>query len=133
MPNVTVTPNATLLDRDIAHLIHPLHDAALHARAHVWVKGEGAILTDADGRKFIDGLAGLWNVTVGHGRASLADTMRDQAATLAYVSGYSGSSNEPAIALAERLSRLCYPSINHFFFTNRLKYCSRCLQLSLDL
>jgi adenosylmethionine-8-amino-7-oxononanoate aminotransferase len=118
MPNVTATPNATLLDRDIAHLIHPLHDAALHAHAKVWAKGEGAILTDADGRKFIDGLAGLWNVTAGHGRTSLADTMRDQAATLAYVSGYSGSSNEPAIALAERLSGLCYPSINHFFFTS---------------
>ena len=118
MPNVAATPNATLLDRDIAHLIHPLHDAALHAHAKVWVKGEGAILTDADGRKFIDGLAALWNVTAGHGRTSLADTMRDQAATLAYVSGYSGSSNEPAIALAERLSGLCYPSINHFFFTS---------------
>ena len=112
------TTNATLRDRDIAHLIHPLHDATLHAHANVWVKGDGAVLTNADGREFIDGLAGLWNVTAGHGRTELADAMRDQAATLAYVSGYSGSSNEPAIALAERLSDLCYPSINHFFFTS---------------
>ena len=118
MPSATGTPNATLRARDLAHLIHPLHDAALHAHANVWVKGEGAVLTNADGREFIDGLAGLWNVTAGHGRTELADTMRDQAATLAYVSGYSGSSNEPAIALAERLSELCYPSINHFFFTS---------------
>ena len=44
--------------------------------------------------------------------------MQAQAATLAYVSGYSGSSNRPAIALAERLAEICYPSINHFFFAS---------------
>ena len=43
--------------------------------------------------------------------------MADQAASLAYVSGYNGSSNLRAIELAERLSDICYPSINHFFFT----------------
>ena len=118
MSDATGTTNAALLDRDLAHLIHPLHDAALHQHANVWVKGEGAVLTNADGREFIDGMAGLWNVTAGHGRTELADAMRDQAATLAYASGYSGSSNEPAISLAERLSELCYPSINHFFFTS---------------
>ena len=118
MPHPTGRTNAALRERDIAHLIHPLHDPALHADARVWVKGERAVLTDADGREVIDGLAGLWNVTAGHGRAELAEVMRDQAATLAYVSAYSGSSNEPAIALAERLAELCYPSINHFFFTS---------------
>ncbi len=110
--------NQAFLDRDLVHLIHPLHDEALHARARVWVRGEGALLTDADGREFIDGLAGLWNVTAGHGRQELAETMRDQASRLAYTSAYSGSSNPPAIELAERLSALCYSTINHFFFTS---------------
>ncbi|MED5461597.1 MAG: aminotransferase class III-fold pyridoxal phosphate-dependent enzyme, partial [Pseudomonadota bacterium] len=96
----------------------PLHDRALHENAHVWVRGNGAILTNADGREFIDGLAGLWNVTAGHGRTELADAMHGQASTLAYASGYSGSSNQPAIELAEQLATLCYPSINHFFFTS---------------
>ena len=110
--------NEALLDRDRAHLIHPLHDEKLHASGRVWVKGTGAILTDADGRSYIDGLAGLWNVTAGHGRHELADVMHHQAATLAYTSGYSGSSTQPAIELAERLSGICYPTINHFFFTS---------------
>ncbi len=58
-----------LLQRDIAHLIHPLHSRSLHeSQGHVWVKGEGAILTDVDGREYIDGLSGLWNVVAGHGR-----------------------------------------------------------------
>ena len=113
-----MTATADLLARDAAHLIHPLHDEALHRRARVWVKGAGAILTDADGREHIDGLAGLWNVTAGHGRTELAEAMRAQAAELAYVSGYAGSSNPRAIELAERLAALCYPSINRFFFTS---------------
>ena len=113
-----MTATADLLTRDLAHLIHPLHEEPLHRDARVWVKGTGAILTDADGREYIDGLAGLWNVTAGHGRTELADAMREQAAELAYVSGYAGSSNPRAIELAERLSALCYPSINRFFFTS---------------
>ena len=113
-----MTTNKEWLARDRAHLIHPLHDEALHATGRVWVKGDGALLTDADGRECIDGLAGLWNVTAGHGRTELADAMRDQAARLAYTSGYSGSSNPMTVELAERLAAVCYPTINHFFFTS---------------
>ena len=113
-----MTATADLLPRDRAHLIHPLHDPALHRNARVWARGDGAMLTDADGREYIDGLAGLWNVTAGHGRTELAEAMREQASTLAYVSGYAGSSNPRAIELAERLAAICYPSINRFFFTS---------------
>ena len=117
MANV-ISTNTALIARDRAHLVHPLHDFALHESGHVWVKGDGAILTDADGHQVIDGLAGLWNVTAGHGRAELAAAMRQQAETLAYCSAYSGSSNPRAVELAERLAAICYPSINHFFFTS---------------
>ena len=109
--------NAELIARDVAHLIHPLHDTRAQQSARVWVKGTGAVLTDADGRECIDGLAGLWNVLAGHGRRELAEAARAQCETLAYVSAYTGSSNEPAIELAERLAAITYPSINRFFFT----------------
>jgi adenosylmethionine-8-amino-7-oxononanoate aminotransferase len=84
----------------------------------VWVRGHGALLVDADGKEYIDGLAGLWNVVLGHGRRELAEAARDQLETLAYASGYCGSSNLRAIELAERLARLTYPTINRFFFTS---------------
>ena len=109
--------NAELIARDTAHLIHPLHDARAQQSARVWVKGEGALLTDADGHEYIDGLAGLWNVLAGHGRRELAEAARAQCETLAYMSSYAGSSNEPAIELAEHLAALTYRSINRFFFT----------------
>lgn len=110
--------NDALLVRDQAHLIHPLHNPYQHERGHVWVKGEAATLTDADGKEYIDGLSGLWNVLVGHGRRELAEVAARQMETLSYCSGYAGSSNQPAIELAERLASLTYPSINRFFFTS---------------
>jgi adenosylmethionine-8-amino-7-oxononanoate aminotransferase len=113
------TTKSRLLSRDLAHLIHPLHNRALHQQhAHVWAKGEGAILTDADGKEYIDGLSGLWNVVAGHGRKELAAAAARQMEILPYCSVYAGSSNAPAIDLAERLNGLTYPSINRFFFTS---------------
>ena len=110
--------NAKLLNRDLSHLIHPLHNAQAHRQGHVWTKGDGAVLTDADGGRYLDGLSGLWNVVAGHGRQELADAAHRQMAALGYCSGYSGSSNPRAIELAEKLSSLCYPSINRFFLTS---------------
>lgn len=110
--------NLALLERDQDHLIHPLHSASVHAGAHVWVKGEGSTLIDANGDRFIDGLAGLWNNIAGHGRSELVAAASRQMTELPFASGYAGSSNPRAIELAERLSRITYPSINHFFFTS---------------
>ena len=106
------------LERDQRHLIHPIHSRSVHANGHVWVSGHGAVLVDADGKEYLDGLAGLWNVVAGHGRDELADAAAHQMSTLAYCSAYAGSSNPVAIELAERLAGLTYPSINRFFFTS---------------
>lgn len=109
----------SLLQKDLAHLVHSLHNRKLHTSAgHVWVKGEGALLFDADGKEYIDALSGLWNVVAGHGRHELAEVAARQMETLAYCSGYAGSSNPHAIELAERLAGMTYPSINRFFFTS---------------
>ncbi|MCY3744959.1 MAG: aspartate aminotransferase family protein [Acidobacteria bacterium] len=112
------TSKAALLERDAEHLIHPVHSGAATAAGHVWVRGQGARLFDADGRDYVDALSGLWNVFIGHGRTELADAAAAQMRQLAYASGYAGSSNAQAIALAETLAELAYPSINRFFLTS---------------
>jgi adenosylmethionine-8-amino-7-oxononanoate aminotransferase len=114
--SLTSTPAA--LDADRAHLLHPLHHPSAYATTRLWVSGDGALIKDSTGREYIDGLSGLWNVNVGHGRQELAEAARRQMATLAFHSTYAGGTNGPAIALAERLSGLVYPSINAFFFTS---------------
>ena len=110
--------NAALVDKDQAHMIHPLHHNAAHANARVWVSAEGSHLVDADGNRFIDGLSCLWNVSCGHGRQPLIDAAHEQMQQMAYCSSYNGSSNRPAIELADRLSEICYPGINNFYFTS---------------
>lgn len=109
--------NSDELARDLKYLIHPLHRPSAQAQGHVWVRGEGAVLIDHTGREFLDALAGLWNVIVGHGRVELAEAAARQMRELAFATSYAGSSNRPAIELAERLAGLCYPSIRRFFFT----------------
>src|ERR1700681_563930 len=94
---------AQLIRSDQEHLIHPLHHPADHAQPIIYVRGSGATVEDIDGHKYIDGLSGLWNVNVGHGRAELADAASAQMKELAYFSAYVGSSNIPAITLANRL------------------------------
>jgi putrescine aminotransferase len=116
--NIMPSTTADLLARDRASLIHSLHNRAAQDKAHIWVRGEAAVLIDDAGREFLDGLAGLWNVVVGHGRKELADAAGRQMCQLAYATAYAGSTSRPAIELAERLAALCYPGINRFYFTS---------------
>jgi adenosylmethionine-8-amino-7-oxononanoate aminotransferase len=103
-----------ILQLDREFLIHPLHDGA---DPLVVTQGQGAVLRDADGREYIDGLSSLWNVNVGHGRTELAEAAADQMARLAYTSAYAGLTNEPAARLAERLLSLAYPNLSGVYFT----------------
>ena len=73
----------------------------------MWVGGHGATLVDANGDEYLEGLTGLWNNTAGNGCQELVDVGSKQLGDLAYVSGYTGSSNPRAIELAEKLARIC--------------------------
>jgi adenosylmethionine-8-amino-7-oxononanoate aminotransferase len=106
-----------LVALDQGHLLHPQHHPADHAEPVVFARGEGAILWDVRGRRYIDGLACLWNVNVGHGRRELAQAAARQMAELAFCNSYCGSSNAPAITLAARLAELAPPGLRTTFFT----------------
>jgi putrescine aminotransferase len=108
-------PVADLVETDQDHLIHPLHHPNDHTDPVIYVRGRGAIVEDINGREYIDGLSALWNVNVGHGRAELADAAAAQMKELAYFSAYAGSSNVPAITLANRLVALA--GMQAVFFT----------------
>lgn len=108
----------SIVRADHAHVVHPLFHPVDQQEPFVWVEGEGAVLRSADGREFIDGLACLWNVNVGHGRRSLAQAAARQMEQLAFATAYTGSTNIPLVQLAERLATKCYPGISRFFFTS---------------
>ena len=106
-----------LLALDQAHLLHPQHLDAEQREAIIFARGEGAVLWDVDGHRYLDGLSCLWNVNVGHGRRELAAAAAAQMEQLAFANGYSGASNEPAIRLAARLAAMAPGDLNTVFFT----------------
>jgi adenosylmethionine-8-amino-7-oxononanoate aminotransferase len=108
---------AQLLEADREHLIHPLSHPADHAKPMVVVRGEGAEIVTADGKRYFDALSGLWNVHVGHGRTELAQVAADQMSTLAFNNNYVGFVNVPSTRLAEKLSQIAYPNLNAVYFT----------------
>ena len=65
---------AELVRADQEHLIHPLHHPVDNSNTVIYVRGRGVTVQDIDGHEYLDGLSGLWNVNVGHGRAELAET-----------------------------------------------------------
>ena len=107
-----------LVHSDLEHLIHPLYHPSGHQTPKIWVEAKGSVVKDINGNEYLDGLSSLWNVNVGHGREELAEAAYTQMKQLAYYSTYTGSTNLPAIQLAEKLSQIFYPSINTFFFTS---------------
>jgi acetylornithine/succinyldiaminopimelate/putrescine aminotransferase len=101
---------SALVKSDQDHIIHPLHYAKDNESPLVVVEGRGEMLIDADGKQYIDGLSGLWNVNAGHGRKELAEVAAAQMSKLAFASAYSGQTNFPAVRLAEKLVKLAYPN-----------------------
>jgi len=82
----------------------------------VIVKGDGAYIWDDGGRRYLDGLAGLFTVQVGHGRQELADAAARQAKELAFFPLWSYA-HPRAIELAERLAAGAPGDLNRVFFT----------------
>ena len=72
--------NATdLVDIDRRYSFHPFSNLATHEKVGphtMMVRGQGVWLEDAQGRRYLDGMAGLWCVNVGYGRTELAEAMR---------------------------------------------------------
>ncbi|WIG58897.1 MAG: Omega-amino acid--pyruvate aminotransferase [Ktedonobacterales bacterium] len=110
-------PASVVLEDDREHLVHPLQFAADHQRPLVFVRGQGATLTDIEGNEYLDGLSCLWNVNVGHGRTELAQAAARQMEQLAFASNYVGSVTIPSAELAARLVALAYPNMRSVYFT----------------
>lgn len=110
------TPNLEELDRK--YLFHPFTALADHAvnGPTVIVRGEGVHLEDNHGRRYIDGMAGLWCVNVGYGRQEIADVLRQQAMTLPYFHSFSSWGTDTPVLLAERVINLAPEGMSKVFF-----------------
>ncbi|HEX6144634.1 MAG TPA: aspartate aminotransferase family protein [Geminicoccaceae bacterium] len=105
---------------DARHHLHPFTNHVELARhgTRVIVRAEGCHLIDSEGNRILDGMAGLWCVNVGYGRAELVEAARQQMATLPYYNTFFQSTTPVAAELAERLARIAPAGLDRVFFTN---------------
>jgi adenosylmethionine-8-amino-7-oxononanoate aminotransferase len=114
-------------------IIEPDDNLHERARRHLWmhfsrlgsftdrevpviVRGEGPYVWDQHGRRYLDGLSGLFVVQVGHGRRELAEAAARQARQLAYFPIWNYA-HPTAVDLATRLADLAPGDLNRVFFT----------------
>ena len=81
------------------------------------VRGEGVHLYDNHGKRYLDGLAGLFVSQLGHGRTELAEAAAKQAQELAFMPLWSYA-HPAAIELAEKVASYAPGSLNRVFFTS---------------
>ena len=103
-------------DLDRQHVWHPMfqHRTLEQTELTVITSGDGVRITDAEGKSYIDGIAGIWNVTVGYGRKEIADAVYEQMQILPYAS--SALVTAPAAKLANRLAEILPGDLQHSFF-----------------
>lgn len=111
-------PTLQLQEADAAHHLHPFsdHESLNREKSRVIVRGDGVFLWDSDGNRFLDGMAGLWCVNVGHGRDEIADAVREQMVQLSYYNTFFKTTHPPVVALSEKLAELSPDGFNRVFF-----------------
>ncbi|KAB7708837.1 aminotransferase class III-fold pyridoxal phosphate-dependent enzyme [Bacillus aerolatus] len=110
-----------LAELDKKYFIHPtssIKEQQENGPAIIFKEGKGIYLTDINGKKYIEGMASLWNVNVGYGRKELAEAAKEQLETLPFASSFATFSNEPAIRLAAKVADMAPGDLNAVFFTS---------------
>ena len=106
--------------KDIAHALHPYTNLAAHEEQGplVITRGEGVYVWDDQNNRYLEGLAGLWCVSLGFSEERLAKAAADQFAALPYSHTFAHRSTEPVIALAEKLIEIAPELMTRAFFLN---------------
>jgi len=106
--------------RDVESLLHPTTNLATHRQGGPLIldRAEGVSVWDTNGKRYIEGLAGLWCTGLGYGNQELAEAARAQMEKLSFTHLFGGRSHEPAIQLAEKIKELSPAPTSKVFFTS---------------
>ncbi len=105
-------------DKHLIHAFSDLHSLQQPDARTVISQAEGAYVYNERGEKFLDGMAGLWCVNVGHGRREISEAIATQLNTLDYFSTFYNLTHPTAAALAEKLANLAPAHLNRVYFGN---------------
>ena len=120
--NTTLDANAALRERDLAAIWHPCTQMRDHSGADALpmtpiLRGEGAWLVDANGKRYLDAISSWWTNIFGHANPRIAAAVKDQIDRLEHVI-FAGFTHEPAIQLAEELLRIAPSGFSRAFFAD---------------
>jgi 4-aminobutyrate--pyruvate transaminase len=106
--------------RDVETILHPYTNLAAHRESGPVVieRGEGVYVWDADGRKLIEGLSGLWCTSLGYNCEELIEAATAQMRQLPFAHLFGSKSHDPAVALAEKLKEISPAPASKVFFAN---------------
>ncbi len=106
-------------EADSAHHLHPFTDHKQLSEAkgpRIITKAEGVWLEDSEGKRILDGMAGLWCVNLGYGRRELAEAAYRQLQELPYYNTFFQTATPPAVELSDKLSALTPEKLAHVFY-----------------
>jgi 4-aminobutyrate---pyruvate transaminase len=116
---MTALPNSTAA-RDIATLVHPYTNLERHAEVGPFVitRGDGCYVEDDSGRRYLEGMSGLWSASLGFSEPRLVAAATRQLERLPYSHLFGGRSVDPAIDLAEALLAIAPGGLSKVLFAN---------------
>ncbi len=114
----THTKNLDSIDKN--NLFHPITNLKAHSSEDLLIvdRGEGVYIYDTNGKKYLEGLAGLWCSSLGYGVEELGEAAKEQMNKLGYSTLFTSKSHEPAIKLSEKLIELSPFENGKVFFGN---------------
>lgn len=106
--------------RDIAYHFHGYTDAQKHEEVGPLIidRGEGCYVFDSNGKRYLEGMAGLWSVAVGFNEKRLVAVAHEQMQKLPFYHNFGHRSHGPAIDLAEKLIEISPVPMSKVFYTN---------------
>ena len=104
--------------RDIENVLHPNTNLATLPQTGTLIleRGEGCWVIDSEGKRYLEGMAGLWCTALGYGNEELVDAAASQMRKLSYAHLFGARSHDPAIELAEKLKEIAPVPISKVFF-----------------
>ncbi len=106
--------------RDIAYYLHPYTNLSVHEKEGplVITRGEGVYVYDDAGKRYIEGLGGLWCASLGFSEERLIDAAVKQMRKLPFYHAFGHKTSEVGIELAERLINMAPVPMSKVFFAN---------------
>ena len=118
-PSAAIPDDGQIWRDDKAHFVHPFthFDSFSKSGSLIISEAKGAYIFDSRGKRYLDGIGGLWCMSIGYGEEEMVQAMADQARKLSFFSAFVSVTNPPAVALATKLAQLAPGDLNRVFFT----------------